>query len=88
MVALPGIVMATGAYVQAVRVKQWGAILVFIGGVLNVAFVVLNAGLAYALVQDKWGQRAILADFAAVIFTIGVGFINTLVSVLFRNRSN
>jgi hypothetical protein len=86
MLVVPGLFVALGSYVQVMRRKLWGSPLVLIGGVLNFFFVVLNAGLAYAFVQDVWGQRAVFADLVAVIFTLATALINALVSMVSRNR--
>ena len=83
--ALPGIVVALGSYLQVMRRKDWGAILVAIGAVSNVVFVVLNAGLAYALIQDVSARAAIFADFVVTTSTVTVACINTMMSVLFRS---
>jgi hypothetical protein len=86
MLVVPGIVVATGSYLQALRRKDWAVVLVLAGGLSSLFFVVLNAGLNYAFVQDRWGQHAILVDFLVVIFTLGTAFIATIVSVLFHSR--
>ena len=86
MLVVPGIVVATGSYLQALRRKGWAVVLVFAGGLSSLFFVVLNAGLNYAFVQDTWGQHAILVDFLVVIFTLGTAFVATMASVLFRSR--
>jgi len=84
ILALPGIVVAVGSYFHAIRRKQWAVIVVFIGGIANVALVGLNAGLAYALIQDIWGRIGIFADCAATALTMGLALVNAIVLVTFE----
>jgi hypothetical protein len=86
MMVLPGVVVFVGSYVQTIPRKVWGLVLVFIGDFGSLFLIVLNAGLAYTLVQDQWGQRAVLADFATVIFTMGTALVNVLLVAATSNK--
>ena len=83
MLCVPGTIVAAGAYIQAVRNREWGFILLFVGVVANLIFVVFNAGLNYAFVEDRWGQIAISADFVTTLFILGIAIINAIVSLGF-----
>jgi hypothetical protein len=81
----PGVLVVISTYLQVIRHKPWAVALVFIAGVVNLFFVVLNAGLAYAFVQDVWGQRAVFANLVVVLVTLGTAFSNALVSMVSHN---
>lgn len=78
IVMVPSIVVAGGTYLQALRRKSWAAIAVVVGGFASFFFIALNAGLNYALIQDRWGQRLILIETVVIILTVVAALINAL----------
>jgi hypothetical protein len=86
MLVVPSLFMAIGSYVQALRRKQWGAALVFIGGVFTFYLVVPVGWFLFGYTNNAWGKLAILADLVMLVITLGTALINTIGSVLFRNR--
>jgi hypothetical protein len=87
ILVVPSIAIAAGSYAHAVRQKVWALVAVFVGGILNLFLVALSAGLNYAFIQDKWGQRILLADLLAVVFIWTIAFINTIVMAISKNRT-
>jgi hypothetical protein len=86
ILALPGIVIAAGAYLHAVRRKAWGFLVIFAGVLGNLFFVVFNPGLNYAVVQDRLGQLAISTDFTVTLFGLVIAVVNTVLSFGFGKR--
>lgn len=78
ILALPGLIIGIGSYLQVIRRTEWGVIAVLMGGIGNVILVVLNVGLAYVLVQDPWGRNAIVADLVATFITALLAICNLL----------
>jgi len=78
ILALPGLVIGIGSYLQILRRNEWGVIVVLMGSIGNVILVVLNVGLAYVLVQDPWGRNAIVADLVITVITALIAICNAL----------
>ena len=85
LMLVPGIVIVVGAYIQSVRNRYWGFLIVFVGVLGNFVFIVFNAGLNYYAVaaQDSWTQFAISTDLFLTTFLLGVAVINAIVSLGF-----
>jgi hypothetical protein len=79
MLVCPGMSMGLGSYIQVVLRKQWGAVIVFAGGVANLFFLILNGGLLFTLTQEVWSLRAIVADLGVVLLTLATALMNTSV---------
>lgn len=78
ILALPGLIIGIGSYLQVIRRTEWGVIAVLMGSIANVILVVLNVGLAYVLVQDPWGRNAIVASLFATVITALLAICNLL----------
>lgn len=81
MFILPGFLVAAGSYLQTRRRKEWAAVIVLIGAILNVWFVGVNAGIVFfGLSSDMLGRSLILIDFAFVLMTVIGAGINAIAS--------
>lgn len=81
MFMVPGFLVAFGSYLQTRRRKEWAAVIVLIGALLNVWFVGVNAGIVFfGLSSDVFGRSLILMDFAFVLMTVIGAGINAITS--------
>lgn len=78
ILALPGLIIGIGSYLQIIRRNEWGVIAVLMGSIGNVILVVLNVGLTYVLIQDPWGRNAIVADLFVTVITALIAICNVL----------
>lgn len=70
MVVLPGLVLAIGAYLHAIRKRLWAVIFIVVGAAGSFIFIGLNAGFAFVYSLDTWGQIFVLVDLVAVSITL------------------
>src|SRR6266508_1132061 len=72
MFVAPGVVVLVGSYVQGRYDKQWAFVLVFIGGICNLAFVGGVGRWAFLYIADALGQFLVWTDLVLLIVTVGV----------------
>lgn len=85
ILAVPGLVIAIGTYLQAMHHKNWALALIFIAGGCNLILMGLNARFAFAYSGDSWGQGAVFLDLALVLFILLAAFFTGLTSTLSRS---
>jgi hypothetical protein len=79
MLVLPGLLVATGSYLQTIYYKAWALVLVGPGCFGAAIFIGGNALFFYAYTGMKWGIRAVLADLCFVALTFALAITNAIV---------
>ncbi|HEX6188390.1 MAG TPA: hypothetical protein VFZ40_09930 [Pyrinomonadaceae bacterium] len=88
MVVLPGVGVAIGAYLHAIRKRPWAIILIVVGAAAGFIFVGLNAGFTFVYGLDKWGQIFVLMDLVAVSITLATAGANLAASLSDNGRNH
>jgi len=88
MVVLPGLGLAIGAYLHAIKKRHWAVIFIVVGAAGSFIFVGLNAGFAFVYSLDKWGQILVLMDLVAVSITVATAGANLAASLSDNGRKH
>jgi hypothetical protein len=78
MLALPGLIVAIGSYLQTIYYKTWALVLVCVGGVGAAAFVGINVFFLYAYTGSTWGMRAVAADLCLIALVLPLAITNAI----------
>jgi len=78
LLAFPGFLVALGSFLQTIKYKQWGLMLVLLGALGVIYFIATSLAFLYMYTEDNWGQVAGATDLLLVSMTLLLGLINAI----------